>query len=73
MPAVIGAGREFAEQTRLPDTGLSRHGDCRRLSRLEFDEELIKRAELLGAPDELLGKKGHFVSATSIEQCPWAT
>jgi hypothetical protein len=68
MPTRIGAGSKLGEKASLPDTGLSHQRDRCRPTRLEFDEELVNRTELLGAADEVLGKKGHFASETSIEQ-----
>ena len=56
VPARIGASRELGEESRLPDAGLSHQSDGGTLARIECGEELVERAELLGAPDEVLGK-----------------
>ena len=56
MPARVGASRELGEESRLPDAGLSHQSDGGTLARIECGEELVERAELLGAPDEVLGK-----------------
>ena len=68
VTARIGASRELCEESRLPDPGLSHEGDGGTLARIEPGEELVERAELLGAPDEVLGKKGHVLPATRIDE-----
>jgi hypothetical protein len=61
VPTSIGTGSELGQDARLAYPGLSHESDRPRLPRLEFYEELVKRTELLGAPDEVLGKEGQFV------------
>ena len=68
MPTRIRASRELGEESRLPDAGLSDQGDGGTLARIECGEELVERAELLGAPDEVLGKKGHLLPEVRIDE-----
>jgi hypothetical protein len=68
VPARVGASRELGEESRLADAGLPNESDGGTLARIECGEELVERAELLGAPDEVLGKKGHLLPEARIDQ-----
>jgi hypothetical protein len=64
MAAGIRASIELCEEARLADAGLSHESHRRSLARIELGEELVERTELLGAPDEVLGKKRHVLPKT---------
>ena len=58
MPACVGLGGELGEQAGLADPGLAHEHDRRPSALVELGEEVAERAELVGAPDEVLGD-GH--------------
>ena len=58
MPARVGARGELGEQPRLADAGLAHQLDRYRPAPVELRDEAVERAELRGAPDEMLGN-GH--------------
>ena len=64
MAAGIRSGIELCEEARLADAGLSHESNRRSLARIELGEELVERTELLGAPDEVLGKNRHVPPKT---------
>ena len=64
MAAGIRASIELCEETCLAHSGLSYESDRRSLAGIELGEELIERTELLGAPDEVLGKNRHVLPKT---------
>ena len=64
MAAGIRASIELCEQARLADARLAHESDRRSLAGVELGEELVERAELLGAPDEVLGKNRHVLPKT---------
>jgi hypothetical protein len=55
MSSGIRASAELGQQTRLSDARLADQQDCGRAALIELGEELVERAHLLDAPDELVG------------------
>ena len=62
LPTLVRSRSELGEQARLPDPRLSNELDGRGAAALEIREEALERAELRGAPDEMLGN-GHRSAA----------
>ena len=58
MPIRLRAAPELVEKPRLADAGLADNLDRQRTASVERGEEVVERAELLGAPNEVLGN-GH--------------
>ena len=58
MPIRLRATAEFVEKPGLADAGLADNFDRQRTASVERDEEVVEHAELLGAPNEVLGN-GH--------------
>ena len=56
MAAPLGAVGEFAEQPGLADPGFPCQLDRARAIAIELGKDLIERTELIGTPDEGLGK-----------------
>jgi hypothetical protein len=62
MSSGICASRELSQETRLSDARLADEQDCGRAALIDFGQDSIERAQLLGAPDEVVGMEGHFSS-----------
>jgi hypothetical protein len=60
VAAVLSASRELPEQPRLADPGLPHQLDRGRAPIIEPGENLPEHTELLGAPDEVIGKQDHL-------------
>jgi hypothetical protein len=58
----IGASGKLGEEAGLADPGFAPHLERSRLTPVEPGESVIDREELLGAPNELLGKQSHVSS-----------
>ena len=60
VPARVGVGGELGEQARLADPGVAHQQRRRRPCPLQPLHRVFQRAELRGAPDEVLGHQGHL-------------
>jgi hypothetical protein len=58
----VGTSGELSQQTGLTDARLADEQDCGRAAVIELGQDSIERAQLLGAPDEVVGMQGHFYS-----------
>jgi hypothetical protein len=56
VAARLGAMGEFAEQPGFADAGFPGQLDRARATSIELGKSLIERTELIGTPDEGLGK-----------------
>ena len=54
--------RQLGEEAGLADPGFAPHLERRRLTLVDLGESVIDREELLGAPNEVLGKQSHVSS-----------
>jgi hypothetical protein len=59
----VCAGGELSQETRLSNARLADKQDCGRAALIELGQDSIERAQLLGAPDEVVGMQGHFSSS----------
>jgi hypothetical protein len=62
LPMHVGASGKLGEEAGLADPGFAPHLERSRLTPVEPGESVIDREELLGAPNELLGKQSHVSS-----------
>ena len=60
MSPRFGARGELCEQAGLADPRLADQLDRGGTARVELVEGVVERAELLGAPDELVSQQAHF-------------
>ena len=58
----VRAGGDLGQQTRLADARLADEQRRRRAALVDLGQDTIERAELLGAPDEMVGPGGHVSS-----------
>ena len=59
LPPLVRARGQLAEQAGLADPGLADQFQGSRAAPPEPVERLVERRQLGGAPDEVLGKRGH--------------
>ena len=62
LPQRVGPLRQLGEHAGLADSGLPEEHDRGRLGALEPGHGALDRTDFLGAPDELLGDRGHASS-----------
>ena len=60
VPRASGASGELGQQAGLADSRLADEQDRGRAALVELGQRPIERAQLLGAPDEVVGLQGHF-------------
>jgi hypothetical protein len=58
----IRASGELGQEPRLSDARLTDEQHCVRAALIEFRQDSIDRTQLLGAPDEVVGRQGHVSS-----------
>ncbi len=66
LPPLVRARGQLAEQAGLADPGLADQFQGSRAAPPEPVERLVERRQLGGAPDEVLGKRGHVPVITTI-------
>jgi hypothetical protein len=64
----IRASGELGEEARLSDARLADEQDRGRPSPIELGQDSIQRAQLLGAPDEMVVERRHFLLLRRINQ-----
>jgi hypothetical protein len=69
----IGANRQLGQEARLADARLADEQDRGRATLIELGQDSIQRAQLLRAPDEVVGSQGHFLLPRRINQGRTAT